>query len=135
MPEQHEKILEASQAAEWVRAQVAAGRKVHAVAGLYDPLLAAHAERLDKLAGSGQVLAVVISGGKDLLPAEGRCEMLAALKAVAAVVAGDDALLDELREAGADAGAEVVDARAEDAAIRQAFGERVRQSARRKQPA
>jgi hypothetical protein len=71
--------------AEFERA-AAGGRFPAVVVGHFDPLLAAHARRLEELAGGGgRVLAVVTSPDRPLLGAQARAELVAALGAVAYV--------------------------------------------------
>jgi hypothetical protein len=57
------------------------------VIGHFDPLLAAHARRLQELAVPGTILVVAVSDPPDpLLPAGARAELVAALAAVDYVV-------------------------------------------------
>jgi bifunctional ADP-heptose synthase (sugar kinase/adenylyltransferase) len=59
-----------------------------AVAGPFDPLLAAHAEQLGRLKPEGRALVVFVTGPEDpILPLEARAELVAALGCVDAVVA------------------------------------------------
>jgi hypothetical protein len=56
------------------------------VSGYFDPLLAAHAERLEAVKPAGVPLAVIVAEPPDpVLPARARAEMVAALRAVDAV--------------------------------------------------
>lgn len=96
-----------------------------AVLGHFDPLLAAHAAQLESLKGGAAALIVCVADPQDpILPLEARAELVAALRAVDAVVL-DPALLP----AGA------VDVRPQHAAWRAAFLARVRAAAERAHPA
>jgi glycerol-3-phosphate cytidylyltransferase-like family protein len=64
--------------------------KIKLVTGHFDPLLAEHARRLQKLAQPDQLLVVVITNPpKPLLPQSARAELVAALSAVDHVVIGE----------------------------------------------
>lgn len=67
----------------------AAGLPVVVITGLFDPLLAAHAEQLESAAPPGvRVLAQLSEGDDPLLPLADRCELVAALRRVDLVCAG-----------------------------------------------
>lgn len=65
-----------------------AGKRLVISYGEYDPMLAAHAERLAaRQAGDTWHVVAVLPGKDPLLPLAARCEMAAALRAVDCVVA------------------------------------------------
>ncbi len=100
------KILDAGAAPAAADAARRAGKTVKLVAGVFDPLLAAHARRLREIAGGGAVLfAAVREPARPLLSAQARAELVAALGMVDYVVLGDAPLhADEVyREESADA--------------------------------
>ncbi|MBI4875792.1 MAG: hypothetical protein HY822_14245 [Acidobacteria bacterium] len=69
------------------------------VTGFFDPLTAAHAARLEEVAGQGGLLLVVVrTPGRPLLPARARAELVAGLAAVDGVVIeeGDPAWISRL---------------------------------------
>ncbi len=74
------KIVDWPAAAERLKRGVAAGGKV--AVGYFDPLLAAHARRLRKTAGSGKISVVVTSPPRPILEAEARAVLVAALECV-----------------------------------------------------
>jgi predicted secreted protein len=77
----------------------AAGQPLTVVTGYFDPLTAAHAERLGALAGAGRPLLVVVRTPEEpLLAARARAELVAALAAVRHVVVeeGDCAWVERL---------------------------------------
>ena len=63
------------------------GKHCKVVAGYFDPLLAAHARRLNEAREPGALLAVIVTDPPSpILPAPARAEMVAALAAVDYVV-------------------------------------------------
>lgn len=73
------------------------------VAMYLDPLTAAHARRLDELAGGGRKVVVVLSDPPEpLVPLAARAELAAALDAVSAVIVSDSAPPDAVDERPAD---------------------------------
>ena len=59
------------------------------VSGYFDPLLAAHARRLEQLAAQvGPLVVAVLDPDNPLLPLRARAELVAALRCVKTVVAG-----------------------------------------------
>ncbi len=96
------KILTAQQAVATAQSLREAGRKVCAVTGYFDPLLAAHARRLAASRDHADALmAVVCSPERPILAARARAELVAALAVVDYVVLAEDGLLEALRGAGA----------------------------------
>ena len=74
-----------------------------AVAGPFDPLLAAHARQLEELKRDGRALVVFVTGPEDpILPLEARAELVAALRCVDAVVADGGAPPEEALDLTAD---------------------------------
>lgn len=69
------------------------------VVGYFDPLLAAHAERLEELAGDGKLLVLIASPARPLLPAAARAELVAALRVVERVVIAPPERLQEMLRA------------------------------------
>ena len=91
------KILTAAQAVEIVRRLRAEGRSVRFATGWFDPLLAAHARRLEQLReGSARVMVVVTDPSRPILPARARAELVAALSVVDFVVLSEEERLEEL---------------------------------------
>jgi bifunctional ADP-heptose synthase (sugar kinase/adenylyltransferase) len=87
-----EKIINAAQAAQ----MAASGATV--VSGYFDPLIAAHAERLAHLKRAGQKLLVLIATPADaILPAAARAELVAGLRAVDYVAELADGLAAPIR--------------------------------------
>jgi bifunctional ADP-heptose synthase (sugar kinase/adenylyltransferase) len=83
------KLLASEQASEVARQCRAAGRTVTLVTGFFDPLLAAHARRLEELARPGGTLFVAVRDPEHpLLPARARAELVAALRVVDYVILG-----------------------------------------------
>ena len=77
------KIVGPGAAVELARSRRAAGLRVAVAAGYFDPLLAAHAERLEELARDGQVLFLAIEDPpRPLLEARARAELVAGLRVV-----------------------------------------------------
>jgi bifunctional ADP-heptose synthase (sugar kinase/adenylyltransferase) len=69
--------------------RLAAQRPVRVVTGYFDPLLAAHAARVEEIraAAAGEaLLAVVLDPAAPILPARARAELVAALAAIDYVV-------------------------------------------------
>lgn len=66
------------------------------VVGYFDPLLAAHAARLEEIAGAGKLIVLVASPARPLLPAKARAELVAALGVVEQVVIAPAAALQEM---------------------------------------
>ena len=83
------KILTAEAAAEAARECRAAGKPVTLVSGFFDPLLAAHARRLEELARPGGALFVAIQDpASPVLSARARAELVAGLRVVDYVILG-----------------------------------------------
>jgi hypothetical protein len=102
------KIVTAAEADAGIRAS---GCSARLVSGYFDPLLAAHAERLEELAAPGWLLVAFVRTPPDpLLPARARAELVAAVGAVDLVVIddGDDetpgriGAVETIREEAAD---------------------------------
>ena len=66
------------------------GKNARWVSGRFDPLLAAHAHRLAELSEGADLLIVTVmdAGPDNILPAEARAQLVAALAAVDCVVIG-----------------------------------------------
>lgn len=97
-----EKIVTVEQAASLAERGRAAGTRLRAITGHFDPLLASHARRLAELARPDGLLFALIADPPDpLLPARARAELVAALRAVDYVIlpgsAAIEAALDRLR--------------------------------------
>ena len=91
------KILTAAQAVETVRRLRAEGRSVRFASGWFDPLLAAHARRLEQLrGGAARVMVVVTDPPRPILPARARAELVAALSVVDFVVLSEEERLEDL---------------------------------------
>lgn len=91
------KILTAAQAVETVRRLRAEGRSVRFASGWFDPLLAAHARRLEQLrSGAARVMVVVTDASRPILPARARAELVAALSVVDFVVLSEEERLEDL---------------------------------------
>lgn len=96
------KILTAQQAVKVARDLAQAGRRLRAVSGYFDPLLAEHARRLAACRDAGGALMVVVgSPERPILPARARAELVAALAVVDYVVLAQDGLTELLARAGA----------------------------------
>lgn len=91
------KILTAAQAVEIVRRLRAEGRSVRFATGCFDPLVAAHAQRLEQLrGGAARVMVVVTDPVQPILPARARAELVAALSVVDFVVPSEEERLEDL---------------------------------------
>jgi bifunctional ADP-heptose synthase (sugar kinase/adenylyltransferase) len=67
----------------------AAGKAVILVTGFFDPLLAAHARRLEEIARAGGALFVAVQDpARPLLSAQARAELVAGLRVVDYVILG-----------------------------------------------
>jgi len=87
-----QKIISAAEAAKIA----SAGATI--VSGYFDPLIAAHAARLDGLKREGVPLLVLIaSSDQSILPARARAELVAGLRAVDYVVESVDGLAPQIR--------------------------------------
>jgi bifunctional ADP-heptose synthase (sugar kinase/adenylyltransferase) len=76
-----------------IRTTVPAGENVQIVSGYFDPLLAAHAERLEAIKRPGARLVVALADPPDpILPARARAELVAALRCVDYVVHPGDGI-------------------------------------------
>ena len=74
----------------------ASGKPIRWVRGIFDPLLAEHARRLEQFRSPDSCLAVVIQDSiRPLLPVQARAELVAALAAVDFVVLEANALATE----------------------------------------
>jgi len=69
------------------------------VVGYFDPLLAAHAARLEEIAGKGKLIVLVASQARPLLPVKARAELVAGLGVVEQVVVAPAAGLQEMLRA------------------------------------
>lgn len=91
------KILTAAQAVETVRRLRAEGRSVRFATGWFDPLIAAHARRLEQLRdGAARVMVIVTDPSRPILPARARAELVAALSVVDYVVPSEEERLEDL---------------------------------------
>ena len=91
------KILTAAQAVETVRRLRAEGSKVRFATGWFDPLIAVHARRLERLRdGDARVVVVVTDPVQPILPARARAELVAALSAVDFVVLSEKEPLENM---------------------------------------
>jgi bifunctional ADP-heptose synthase (sugar kinase/adenylyltransferase) len=91
------KILTAAQAVEAVRRLRAEGRSVRFATGWFDPLMAAHARRLEQLRdGAARVMVIVTDPVQPILPARARAELVAALSVVDFVVLSEEGRLEDL---------------------------------------
>ena len=92
-----QKILTPTQAVETVRRLRAEGRSVRFATGWFDPLLAAHALRLEQLrGGAARVMAIVTDPSVPILPSRARAELVAALSVVDFVVLSEEERLEDL---------------------------------------
>jgi D-beta-D-heptose 7-phosphate kinase/D-beta-D-heptose 1-phosphate adenosyltransferase len=92
-----EKILTATQAVETVRRLRAEGWRVMFATGWFDPLIAAHALRLEQLRdGAARVMVIVTDPACPILPARARAELVAALSAVDFVVPSEEERLEDI---------------------------------------
>lgn len=77
------KIISFADAFGWIEGRLARGEAFRVVTGHFDPLLAAHARRLEEIAASdGRPLVVITEPTCPLLSAEARAVLVAALDAV-----------------------------------------------------
>jgi bifunctional ADP-heptose synthase (sugar kinase/adenylyltransferase) len=91
------KILTAALAVETVRRLRAEGRGVRFATGWFDPLLAAHARRLEQLRGGAvRVMVIVTDPSRPILPARARAELVAGLSVVDFVVLSEEERLEDL---------------------------------------
>jgi len=82
-----DKIVAPAAAPALARERRAAGERIALVTGFFDPLLAAHALRLQEIARAGQALFVAVEDPpQPLLEARARAELLAGLRVVDYVV-------------------------------------------------
>jgi bifunctional ADP-heptose synthase (sugar kinase/adenylyltransferase) len=81
------KIVEFAAACEAAHEAKRAGKSVKLVTGYFDPLLAAHARRLQEIAGESAVVFVLVrEPARPILAARARAELVAALNVVDYVV-------------------------------------------------
>ncbi len=80
------KIVDGSDAEELLRSRAGAKPAVKVVVGYFDPLLASHVRRLEKIAGGHKLIALVSSPARPLLPPAARAELVAALDLVESVI-------------------------------------------------
>lgn len=75
------------------------GRVQHLVLGYFDPYYAEHARALKTISAEHQVIVAVCdpTGGKPLMPARARAEVIAAIASVDAVIVENTSMLRELR--------------------------------------
>lgn len=91
------KILTVAQAVETVRRLRAEGSSVRFATGWFDPLIAAHARRLEQLRdGASRVMVIVTDPSRPILPARARAELVAALSVVDFVVPSEEERLEDL---------------------------------------
>jgi len=84
------KILSREEAAGKIREWKREGARVNVVRGTFDPLLAEHVRALEGIKGEASRLAVfIVEGSAPILPPAVRAELVAALRAVDLVAAGD----------------------------------------------
>lgn len=106
------KIVTPELAEQAARRSRANGTPVRVVTGFFDPLLAAHARRLQEIARRGGVLIVIVTDpARPILAGPARAELVAALAVVDYVVLADRPIPEILRRVEAD---EVIRAEAED---------------------
>jgi bifunctional ADP-heptose synthase (sugar kinase/adenylyltransferase) len=92
-----EKIVAAESAPEIARQCRAAGKAVILVTGFFDPLLAAHARRLEAIARAGGALFVAVQDpARPLLSARARAELVAGLRVVDYVMLGGAIAADQV---------------------------------------
>ena len=95
--ETRKKILTVAQAVETVRRLRAEGSSVRFATGWFDPLIAAHARRLEQLRdGASRVMVIVTDPSRPILPARARAELVAALSVVDFVVPSEEERLEDL---------------------------------------
>ena len=91
------KIVAAEAAADLARRCRAAGNTLILVTGFFDPLLAAHARRLEEIARPGAALLVAVQDpDRPLLSAQARAELVAGLRVVDYVILGGTVAADEV---------------------------------------
>jgi bifunctional ADP-heptose synthase (sugar kinase/adenylyltransferase) len=91
------KIVSFEDALDRIEARLARGDAVRVVTGHFDPLLRAHARRLEEIAASdGRPVVVITEPACPLLPAEARAVLVAALDAVELVTLAPPAGLTRL---------------------------------------
>jgi bifunctional ADP-heptose synthase (sugar kinase/adenylyltransferase) len=91
------KILTAAQAVETVRRLRAEGSRVGFATGWFDPLIAAHARRLEQLRdGATRLVVIVTDPSQPILRARARAELVAALSVVDFVVPSEVERLEDL---------------------------------------
>lgn len=113
-----QKILEPDQAAGRIQRLCEEGSRVVLITGFFDPLVPAHAHRLNRLASADSALIVVVTDPPDsILPLRARAELVAALAAADWVVPVPAGNLDEFLDGVAIAPVERGEA--EDLALRQ----------------
>ncbi|MBX5496902.1 MAG: hypothetical protein IRZ15_16310 [Bryobacteraceae bacterium] len=120
------KIIGAARAASLVEDARGAGRDILLLTGYFDPLLAAHAERVSELRASGQdrlLMVLVRTPEEPLMPAEARAELVAALSGVDYVVVDEERSVELLHLLKPE---EVIDDEAADGKRRREFMSRVR---------
>lgn len=92
-----EKILTQAAAVATARRLRQEGTPVKLATGLFDPVLAGHARRLEALTEDGAPLMVVVADPpRPILPARARAELVAALRVVDYVVLPDEGRLERL---------------------------------------
>lgn len=120
------KIIGAARAASLVEDARGAGRDILLLTGYFDPLLAAHAERVSELRASGRdrlLMVLVRTPEEPLMPAEARAELVAALSGVDYVVVDEERSVELLHLLKPE---EVIDDEAADGQRRREFMSRVR---------
>lgn len=91
------KIVAFAEALSKIEARLARGDSLRIVTGHFDPLLGAHARRLEEIAASdGRPWVVITEPAEPLLSAEARAVLVAALDAVEMVTIAPPEGLDEL---------------------------------------
>ncbi len=91
------KILCPAEAGEAARRLRDSGRRIKAIAGYFDPLLADHARRVAATKdGSTALVAIVLEPPQPVLPIRARAELVAALAAVDLVVVPGEARLEDV---------------------------------------
>lgn len=89
------KIIDAEAAPDVIRQCRAAGKAILLVTGFFDPLLAAHARRLEEIARAGGTLFVAVQDpARPLLSAQARAELVAGLRVVDYVILGGTVAAD-----------------------------------------
>ena len=90
------KILAFGEAIEAARTLRQQGRRLKVVTGCFDPLIAAHAQRLEALHDGGALMIVVADPPRPILPARARAELVAGLSVVDFVAIPGAGRLEEL---------------------------------------